>query len=81
MNTLRNIVLALCIGSIVAIVVNMRIGPEYKFSSTAFALGFFVFSAVFAIKPIRPREEGSSGLIFRSLAGVKNIEGKRADLS
>jgi hypothetical protein len=54
---MRNIVLALCIGSIAAIIVNMRIGPEYKFSSTALALGFFVFSAVFAIKPIRIKEK------------------------
>lgn len=57
MNTIRNIVLSICVGSIVAIAVNVKIGPEYKFSSTALALGFFVFSALFAIKPIREKEK------------------------
>lgn len=56
MITLRNLILSLCIGSIVAIAVNIGIGPSYKFSSTAFALGFFVFSALFAIKPIKVKE-------------------------
>lgn len=57
MNTLRNLVLSLCIGSIVAIAVNMKIGPDFKFSSTALALGFFVFSTLFVIKPIREKAE------------------------
>jgi hypothetical protein len=55
MNTIRNIVLSLCIGSIAAIVVNMKIGPVYKFSSAALALGFFVFATIFVIKPIKER--------------------------
>ncbi|MDQ6815544.1 MAG: hypothetical protein M3040_17580 [Bacteroidota bacterium] len=57
MNTMRNLVLSLCIGSVVAIVVNLRLAIGYKFSSTALALGFFVFSALFALKPLRDREK------------------------
>lgn len=57
MNTIRNVVLSLCIGSIVAIAVNLLINSGYKFSSTALALGFFVFSTVFIIKPIRVKNE------------------------
>ncbi|MCW3081999.1 hypothetical protein [Segetibacter sp.] len=55
MTTIRNIVLSLCIGSIVAIVANLKIGPDYKFSSSALALGFFVFSTIFVIKPIKEK--------------------------
>ncbi|WP_170234147.1 hypothetical protein [Segetibacter aerophilus] len=57
MNTIRNIVLSLCVGSIVAIVANLRIGAAYKFSSTALALGFFVFSTIFVIKPIKEKAQ------------------------
>jgi hypothetical protein len=53
MNTFRNIVLALCLGSIVAIVVNLNTAIDYRFSTTALAIGFFIFSAVFVVKPIR----------------------------
>jgi hypothetical protein len=56
MNTFRNLTLSACIGSIVAIISNIRLAPVDKFSSTAFALGFFVFSAVFVMKPIRVKE-------------------------
>jgi hypothetical protein len=57
MITLRNLILSACIGSLVAIAVNMKIAEGYKFSSTALALGFFVFSALFVIKPIRIKEK------------------------
>jgi hypothetical protein len=57
MYTLRNFAFSLCLGSIVAIAINLKIGPELKFSSTAFALGLFVFSALFVLKPIRPKEK------------------------
>lgn len=57
MNTIRNIVLSLCIGSLVAIVANLKIGLDYKFSSTALALGFFVFSTIFVIKPIKDKSQ------------------------
>lgn len=79
MNTLRNIVLALCTGSIVAIAANIMIGPEYKFSSTAFALGFFVFSAVFVIKPIRIKDtEPTSGSLNREVNAVTSAEKVRS---
>ncbi len=76
-NTLRNIILSVCIGSIVAIAINMKAGPNYKrvtgekvtlqeyksaeagivpvFNRTALAMGFFVFSALFMIKPLREK--------------------------
>jgi hypothetical protein len=55
MNTLRNVAFSLCLGSIVAIAVNFKIGPDYKFSSTAFALGVFVALASFVLKPIKQK--------------------------
>lgn len=58
-NTLKNLLLSLCLGSIVAIVVNMRIATSIKFSTTAFALGFFVFSSTFLVKPIKERQRGN----------------------
>ncbi len=55
MNTLRNVAFSLCLGSIVAIAINLKIGPALKFSSTAFALGLFVTLASFILKPIRQK--------------------------
>lgn len=61
--TIKNIALALCIGSIVAISVNLNLNAaqagnnmaagKMPFDRTALALGFFVFSALFLIKPIK----------------------------
>ncbi|HSU50239.1 MAG TPA: hypothetical protein VLJ41_06605 [Segetibacter sp.] len=55
MNTLRNVAFSLCLGSIVAIAINFKIGPVDKFSSTAFSLGLFVTLATFVLKPIRQK--------------------------
>lgn len=57
MNTFRNFVLSLCVGSLAAIIVNMRINQDYKFSSTALAIGFFVCSATFVFKPIKEKQK------------------------
>ena len=78
--TIKNIVLALCIGSIVAIVININLSADAKksvnrdtasitnlsynslsnnhtgFDRTALAIGFFVFSALFVVKPIKARD-------------------------